>query len=247
MIPIPSQDPDCSRPDQAVNNLSELNEDVQKKLYELRSPFQYYELVGTQWPRWTASPPVADTVFDVLPELLANTTMETFSQNTSSCMGCHSMARTLNPSTTVSADFSFTLNNAKPKPVGALCDTVEGSWSCSDSILPPPPRRRPEGTKLEEWQDILYGYEVTTRTYELTRPRYIRSKLHCSSCHLNAGGNSNAAWWVGLEAKDRYDYPATTRLQDRINGCFERSMNGEAICSTADGPEDCKKIRRCVV
>jgi cytochrome c len=164
--------------------------------------------------------------------------METFGQDTSSCMGCHAMSRTLNPSRFVSADFSFTLNNAQPRPAEALCGNVGASESCSNSIIPSPSGPKTDWD-LENWQEILDGFATATHTFGLTRPSSIHSKLRCSSCHLNAGGNRDAAWWVDMQKV--YDYPKTTRLQDRINGCFERSMNGEAICSTADGPEDCAK------
>jgi cytochrome c len=214
--------------------VAQLNRYVQDHLRGLPSELQYYQLVGTQWPSPSSSP-VTSTVFKVEPAYLANTTMETFGQKTSSCMGCHAMARTLSPSGFVSADFSFTLNNALPKPQGALCVEVGGSESCSDSIIPtPPPSAPPQAVSKE----ILDGYDFTTRTYEEAESREnVGSQLHCSSCHLNAGGNRNAAWWVDMQKV--YEYPETTHLQDRINQCFKRSMNGDAICSTAEGPKDC--------
>jgi cytochrome c len=236
-IPIPDQDPDCAKPHQAADNIAQLNTDVQKALGAIGSAFSNYNLIGTQWPLPTTEnlPP---TVFAAVPALLGNTTLETFAQNTSSCMGCHSISRTLSPERFVSADFSFTLNNAQPRPRGAWCENVEASESCSDSILPPP--RAPQTTwDVENWSEILAGYAYATQTYELTNPRYVESRLHCSSCHLDAGGNRSAAWWVGMW--QAYDYPATTGLQDRINGCFERSMNGAPVCDTTGGAADCAK------
>lgn len=63
--------------------------------------------------------------------------MESFAQKTSSCIGCHAMARTLKPDTFVSADFTFTLNNAKPHPTDAICDKYisSESMSCSKKII----------------------------------------------------------------------------------------------------------------
>lgn len=256
VIPIPDQEPDCSRPEQAVDDVAQLNQDVRATLAGLDSRFQFYELVGTQWappPRRvepTGSSPLraahdphgphaaARAEFDAVPPLLANTTMETFSQETSTCMGCHAMARTLDPRRFVSADFSFTLNNAQPRPRGALCNDVEASVSCSDSILPPPQKPR-DAWEREHWAEILAGYRFATETYELIGPRYVGARLHCESCHLNGGGNRDAAWWVDMAKV--YEYPQTTKLQARINRCFERSMNGRALCSTAGGPADCQK------
>ena len=232
---IPSRDPDCSRPEEAVNNVAKLNQEVQDALRGYDSVFQNYELVGTQWPALRAdATPSMGTEFDVTPALLANTTMETFGQDTSSCMGCHAMARTLNPSRFVSADFSFTLNNALPRPK-AVCDNVGGSESCNDSILESPKAPKTDWDR-ENWQAILDGFAATNRAFGLTQPSPIHSRLRCSSCHLNAGGNRDASWWVDMHKA--YDYPKTTRLHDRINRCFERSMNGEAICN---GRADCAK------
>jgi cytochrome c len=58
-------------------------------------------------------------------------------------------------------------------------------------------------------------------------PKNVGARLHCASCHLDAGRNPSAAWWVGMA--DAYDYPATDRLQRRIDQCFSRSMNGRPL------------------
>ena len=242
VIPIPDQDPICERPEQAVNNLAQLNADVRSDPELLDSFLRYYELVGTQWPMHGAHSDQGEpvkTAFQVRPELLGNTTMESFSQNTSSCMGCHVMSRTLNPSKYVSGDFSFTLNNAKPHPKGARCVNVEASGSCSDSILGPLPDEPRNAWERDNWEMLQLGNAVTTRTYEVVGTRNVGNKMHCESCHLNAGGNPDASWWVEMEK--RYPNENGTTLQQRINGCFERSMNGRALCSTADGPEACDR------
>lgn len=236
-IPIPDQEPDCAQPQQAVNDVARLNADVQAALAKIGSRFANYQLIGTQWPIPGSGERPA-TASQPIPALLGNTTMETFAQNTSSCMGCHAMSRTLSPDRFVSADFSFTLNNAQPRPRGALCESVGASESCSDKILAPPQRPVSAWDK-EHWDEIVAGYTYATRTYELTNPRYVRSRLHCGSCHLDAGANADAAWWVGM--RTAYGYPATTGLQDRINGCFERSMNGRPVCDTSEGPADCER------
>jgi hypothetical protein len=107
---IPAKNPDCSQPTQAVNNVRLLNTNVHQALKKSSSAFQYYELINTQWP----IPPThmtPSTVFSAQPSVLTNTTMESFVQRASSCIGCHSTARTVNR-IAVSSDFSFTLNNA---------------------------------------------------------------------------------------------------------------------------------------
>lgn len=236
VTPIPDADPNCSQPGQARDNVAELNREVQQSLAKLDSVFRYYQLVGTQWPKPVSGQ--TSTTFNAIPALLANATMETFAQDTSSCMGCHSMARTLRPDRFVSADFSFTLNNAQPRPTGSYCENVEASVSCSDTILPAPNKPANKWEK-DHWPQILHGRQVATRTYELIKAPEVRASLHCSSCHLNGGGNPDAAWWVGMW-KD-YEYPATTKLQQRINRCFQHSLNGQPICSTENGAKDCEE------
>jgi len=236
VIPIPDKDPDCSKPEQAVNNVVALNADMQKALAQAQSPLANYALINTQWPvpGGKAKP---KTVFDVRPALLGNTTMEAFSQNTSSCMGCHVMSRTLNPNRFVSADFSFTLNNAQPRPKGARCVSAEASESCSDKILAPPTKVSPD-RQTQADPKVLHGYAVTTHTYEVVNangaPKYVGNKQHCQSCHLNGGGNPDAAWWVDAEKRQK----GLSGLQNRINGCFERSMNGQKLCEPGKDCDD---------
>ena len=234
VIPIPDEAPNCALKHRAVDNVAQLNQDVRAAKQLQASPFQYYDLVGSQWPLGRSA---RKTEFSVLPELLGNTTMETFAQNTSSCMGCHVMSRTLNPQKYVSGDFSFTLNNAHPRPRHTVCQDVGASESCNAKILPQPGKKPVTPWEKKHWSQIQNGRQVAENTYELTAPKYVGNKLHCTSCHLNGGGNADASWWVDMPRK--YAYPGTTNLPDRINQCFERSMNGRAVCSTVDGPLDC--------
>lgn len=213
IVPIPAVNPDCAQPMAANDNLQALNQAVQQALAAQRSPLQYYALVGTQWPLPQGTQAAtASTVFQVRPPMLANTTMETFTQETSTCMGCHAMARTQRTDRFVSSDFTFTLNNARP----ALTDpTVIG-----------PPHKPVTAWDRQNWKRIIEGRRLAEQTYE-DLPQYATAKLHCVSCHLDSGGNRPSAWWVGMIAK--YNYPATNKLQSRINQCFQRSMNGRPI------------------
>lgn len=61
--------------------------------------------------------------------------------------------------------------------------------------------------------------------------------LNCSSCHLDAGRRAYASPWVGLwgvfpEYRGRNGQ--VNALQDRINDCFERSMNGKPLPYESD-------------
>lgn len=223
VTPISSANPDCNQPMQGIDNVQLLNVNVQAALKQQNAVLQYYQLVNTQWPVPPPTPTPTNsptTVFTVQPATLANTTMESFVQATSTCMGCHAMARTVgmvgrptNATGFVSSDFSFTLNNAKP--------------GLTDPFVIPPPATPVTQWDVKNWQVITQGYEYATRTYERLPKNVPTAKLHCSSCHLNAGGNMNAAWWANLQQ----EYPTTECLQNRINGCFERSLNGNALCT----------------
>lgn len=208
--PIPSTNPDCNKPDEAADNVQALNLHMQAALRD--TPLQFYELINTQWPLPAASRG-PHTVFQVLPPLLANTTLESFIQPTSSCMGCHAMARTQRPSRFVSADFSFTLNDAYP----VLPDPT---------VLPGPDCKTPKAIETA----ACFGERIANQTYELL-PDNARASLHCSSCHLQAGRKAGASWWGG--AIRRWDenkgYPGG--IAQRINSCFQNSLNGEPLCS----------------
>ncbi len=84
VIPVSDVEPYCSKPEQAVDNLAHMNAAVQQTLARFGSVLQHYELIGTQWPipkqnsMWSQLPKTPSTVFEAMPEFLANTTMETF-------------------------------------------------------------------------------------------------------------------------------------------------------------------------
>lgn len=63
-------------------------------------------------------------------------------------------------------------------------------------------------------------------------PDNVGNKLTCANCHLGAGTIANAAPWVGIwgvfpEYRSRSG--KINSLQQRINDCFERSMNGKPL------------------
>lgn len=84
-------------------------------------------------------------------------------------------------------------------------------------------------------KSIRRGKELLTNTKELL-PENVGASLTCSSCHRNAGTTANAGHFVGIV--DRYPvYRARTgsviTLNERIDECFERSMNGKALPSVS--------------
>ena len=63
-------------------------------------------------------------------------------------------------------------------------------------------------------------------------PRHVGNKLQCVSCHPDNGTRRNVMPWVGVYARfPQYRARAGSIqiIEDRINDCFERSMNGKAL------------------
>jgi cytochrome c len=76
----------------------------------------------------------------------------------------------------------------------------------------------------------MRGYTLANNTYDLVPANVPKAKLHCSSCHLNAGANSDAAWWA-----DVVNEYTPSKLTARINHCFTNSLNGNPLCSPLRG------------
>ena len=83
---------------------------------------------------------------------------------------------------------------------------------------------------------IRYGKNVLTDTQTYART-YVGNGLNCSSCHLEAGRKAYASPWVGLWGvfpEYRSRNASVNALQDRVNDCFERSMNGKPLPYESD-------------
>ncbi|NOT08861.1 MAG: c-type cytochrome [Gemmatimonadales bacterium] len=74
-------------------------------------------------------------------------------------------------------------------------------------------------------------------------PKHSANSLRCFSCHLGEGIQANALSLVGVYARFpqyRSRNAMVNLLEDRINDCFERSMNGTAI------PRDGREMREII-
>lgn len=63
-------------------------------------------------------------------------------------------------------------------------------------------------------------------------PRHVGNKLQCVSCHQSDGTRKLAMPWVGVYARFpqyRSRAASTQIIEDRINDCFKRSMNGQPL------------------
>jgi thiosulfate dehydrogenase len=106
----------------------------------------------------------------------------------------------------------------------------------------------PDVDKLPDdvWgKTVRYGRDLITKTSSLIGPevsdgsmRFAGNNLNCQSCHIKAGTVEFGLPLVGVYA----DFPAYVArsgrvgtMQDRVQGCMERSMNGKPL--PFDGPE----------
>ena len=106
-------------------------------------------------------------------------------------------------------------------------------------FAPPSPETIP-GSQLGE--QIRLGYKIVVDTQEYGRP-YVGNRLNCTNCHLDGGLNPNAASFVGLAAvypEYRARNARVNTLADRVNECFERSLNGRRL------PPDSSKLQAVV-
>jgi len=72
-------------------------------------------------------------------------------------------------------------------------------------------------------------------------PANVGNKLRCLSCHLDGGMRANSAPLVGVYARfPQYSARSgtTITIQDRINGCFVRSMNGHPLPAASPALRD---------
>ena len=95
-------------------------------------------------------------------------------------------------------------------------------------------------------QDVEYGYLLIKETSAHMGPmapepklRFAGNNLACANCHLKSGTQAGSASWVGVinrfpQFGGRSNREGT--IEDRINGCMERSMNGRKL------PEDSKEM-----
>ncbi|RKS53738.1 thiosulfate dehydrogenase [Gillisia mitskevichiae] len=99
-------------------------------------------------------------------------------------------------------------------------------------------------------KEVKEGYLLIAETPQYlgtkvadTSMHYIGNNLACANCHLQAGTQAGSASWVGVAERfpqfgGRSNKMGT--LEDRINGCMERSMNGKKL------PKDSQQMKAIV-
>lgn len=98
-----------------------INKKMQNKLASINSVFANYRLIGTQWSLKTETFP-SKQLF--IPDTLANTTLETYKQNSGCTQTCHIFATNVVDS---SADFSFLLSHARSQAYLKTLQSKQGS------------------------------------------------------------------------------------------------------------------------
>ena len=95
----------------------------------------------------------------------------------------------------------------------------------------------------EENEMLKYGSELFQRTPKYIGPDngnpkmvFSGNRLACKNCHLNSGTKPYSAPLIGIiqrfpQYRGREDKIGT--IEERINGCMERSMNGKALPTTS--------------
>lgn len=130
------------------------------------------------------------------------------------------------------AQMQKTKQEAEKKP--EVEETEEANKSGAIAHNPPSLDDVPEGPLGEA---ILKGYELTNNTSEVLRGEAasaedgekLVNELSCTSCHAGAGMDEHSSSMVGVSAVYPMFIPRSGKivtLEDRINGCMIRSMNG---------------------
>ena len=110
----------------------------------------------------------------------------------------------------------LTDTGVQPDPVAQVAFRVPDESEIKDSVLLSSVRR---GKALLTWtRDSL--------------PDHVGNRLQCVSCHPDNGTRRNVMPWVGVYARFpqyRARVGGIQVIEDRINDCFRRSMNGKAL------------------
>ncbi len=123
--------------------------------------------------------------------------------------------------------------------MAALCSLAP---LCAEAVPVKPAWTVPDIDKLPDdvWGNtVRYGHDLVSKTAMLIGPkakdfhhRFSGNNLDCQSCHIQAGTKQFGLPFVGVFA-DFPNYRARSgsggTIEDRINGCMTRSMNGKPL------------------
>ena len=78
---------------------------------------------------------------------------------------------------------------------------------------------------------LVYGLRLMAQTHRLL-PKNVGDALDCNSCHLDGGTIAKASPYFGVvNLFPMYNKRAgrVISIEDRLNGCFQRSMHGAPL------------------
>lgn len=121
----------------------------------------------------------------------------------------------------------------------AANDITAGGAGGADAASGKPSIKMPDELTIpddEYGAAVRRGLQLANHTYK-ELPNNVGNQLNCTSCHLGNGSEAYAAPWNNMPSV----YPIyrsragrVNTIQERINGCFERSMNGKALDLDSD-------------
>lgn len=106
----------------------------------------------------------------------------------------------------------------------------------SSSVWEAPSLYLDESITGEARQAVIYGEDIIQHTARYFGPegvlKQITNGMNCQNCHLDAGtrpwgNNYSAVWATYPKFRDRSG--SIESIAKRVNDCFERSLNGQAI------------------
>ena len=112
--------------------------------------------------------------------------------------------------------------------VNSPVDAQQTTVTRTAAFAPPAENEIPPGPFGDA---IRHGQRLLAQTQVYAR-QYVGNGLNCTSCHLNGGRTPYASPWVGIWAVFPEYFGRDGRvdtLQERINDCFERSINGKPL------------------
>ena len=118
---------------------------------------------------------------------------------------------------------------------------VPAGWSITEiDTRVRDPERDPLPPDLAQAEEIGRGYRLFLDTRSLA-PGSVGNALSCGNCHLNAGQKEGALPLVGIATVfPEYNHRSgrSFSLEDRVVGCFLRSMNATGLRADASGEHE---------